>query len=70
MAMSNRNGDFLVHSNGSIPSNATGLSTTSSTDGDITTSPNQQSPKEVQRTKKDLSLRLVPNYNVKLQLSD
>ncbi|XP_058881279.1 protein dispatched homolog 1-like isoform X2 [Acipenser ruthenus] len=51
MAMSNGNGDFLVHSNGSIPSNATGLSTTSSTDGDITASPNQQSPKEVQRTK-------------------
>ncbi|XP_033861191.3 protein dispatched homolog 1-like isoform X1 [Acipenser ruthenus] len=52
MAMSNRNGDFLVHSNGSIPSNATSPSiTATTTDGDIAASPNQLLLKEVQRTK-------------------
>uniref|UniRef100_W5NI07 Protein dispatched homolog 1 n=1 Tax=Lepisosteus oculatus TaxID=7918 RepID=W5NI07_LEPOC len=50
MAMSNGNGDFMLLSNGSIPSRATSAGTIPTTDGDASTA-KLPLPKETQRTK-------------------
>ncbi|GCC38587.1 hypothetical protein chiPu_0017102 [Chiloscyllium punctatum] len=49
MAMSNGNGDFMVQSNGSVPSNANGNSVTAACDGDHLSE--QLSAKETSRAK-------------------
>ncbi|XP_060704414.1 protein dispatched homolog 1 isoform X1 [Hemiscyllium ocellatum] len=63
MAMSNGNGDFMVQSNGSVPSNANGNSVAAACDGDHLSK--QLSAKETSRAKVSHNSGTLPNGTVK-----
>ncbi|XP_072356348.1 protein dispatched homolog 1 isoform X1 [Scyliorhinus torazame] len=63
MAMSNRNGDFMLQSNGSVPSNANGNSIPAACDGDHLSQ--QLSAKETSRAKVSQNSGTLPNGTVK-----